>query len=384
MITVLSACGGGSGGGFGPGGQKSRGELVSVTTVSGRSKSEISLLSKYGVDAYKLVYASVDAEGNPVELSGLLAVPRKPAEDKSPIFSFQHGTTFLNVDVPSLNDSTSDASILFASFGYIMVLPDYLGYGESVTKLHPYLHAETLASASLDMLRASQEHLQSLGVQTNGQLFLGGYSEGGYATLALQKDIQENHGGEFTITASAPGAGPYDLTSTMQFFMDKDIIEDIQYPSFVIKAYDHTYGLNEISNIYRPQYVDAINSAFFGNQSGGSIKRMLTTVTANLFTASFLQDVRGTQGHVLKDKLAENNLYDWTPTAPTRFFHGQDDELVPYANTVTAVNTMTANGATNISLKNCRVFGMATTHGNCALPYLEDTIDFFRGYAQDL
>ena len=60
------------------------------------------------------------------------------------------------------------------------------------------------------MIRAAQELILEPGlnpdVNWNGQLFITGYSEGGYTTLSAQKLIEEEHPYEFNITASAPNS----------------------------------------------------------------------------------------------------------------------------------------------------------------------------------
>jgi len=84
--------------------------------------------------------------------------------------------------------------------------------------------------------------------------------------------------------------------------------------------------------------------------------------------------------HIIKDKLALNNIYDWKPTAPTRFFHGIDDEIVPYHNAEKALDTMINNGATNVSLGDCSL----TSHVACVAPFIIDTVIFFRKHAHDL
>jgi hypothetical protein len=94
-------------------------------------------------------------------------------------------------------------ALAFGTAGYITALPDYIGYGDSGNHFHPYLHAKTLAAAVVNMLKASKTYCATNNIALSGKLFLAGYSEGGYATMAATKEIQENHAAEFTITASA-------------------------------------------------------------------------------------------------------------------------------------------------------------------------------------
>ena len=41
--------------------------------------------------------------------------------------------------------------------------------------------------------------------------FLTGYSQGGHVTMAAHRELETFHTNEFTVTACAPCAGPYDL-----------------------------------------------------------------------------------------------------------------------------------------------------------------------------
>jgi len=377
---ALTACGGGETNDFTPikeNPAESRGKLLSSQLIATKKAS---FIIPYIVDSYKIIYYTIDVKGNKIKASGLLSIPKKDFGEESPLLSYQHGTIFLNTQAPSNSSTAADSIMTLAGTGYIVSAPDYIGYGESAGQIHPYIHADSLANASIDMLRASKTFLQSRQVRTNGQLFLAGYSEGGYATLAQQKMIQEKHQNEFTVTASAAGAGPFDLTETSKTLANQVTNEKPAYMSFLLKAYDVVYDLDKIDEMYQAEYVNSINTMFDGNHSTGSITDSLTTDTASLFNASFLEILKGSDDHVIKEKLALNNIYDWNPTAPTRFYHGQNDEVVPYSNSLKALNTMRANGASTVSLRRCPL----NTHVQCAVPYVLDTLSFFSDYVSDL
>ena len=80
--------------------------------------------------------------------------------------------------------------------------------------IHPYVHWESEATASIDLIRASREFLMdSLEIWDNNQLFLTGYSQGGHSTMAIHKYIKVNNlQSEFNVVASAPMSGPYALS----------------------------------------------------------------------------------------------------------------------------------------------------------------------------
>ena len=99
--------------------------------------------------------------------------------------------------------------------GYVYVEPDYLGLGDS-SGMHPYQIKEPYGTCVVDLLRAAKQYdLQNDEFMINEQLFLVGYSEGGYATMAAHQIIERDYNDEFIITASLPMAGAYSMSEIM-------------------------------------------------------------------------------------------------------------------------------------------------------------------------
>ena len=57
------------------------------------------------------------------------------------------------------------------------------------------------------------------------------------------------------------------------------------------------------------------------------------------------------ESHPLRIYLEENDLWNWLPQAPMYIFHGEGDELVPFANAQLAYDQFVLNGAENIYLE---------------------------------
>jgi pimeloyl-ACP methyl ester carboxylesterase len=317
----------------------------------------------------------------------MLAIPKKSNNKTSPILSFQHGTRFDNDNRPSNAASKNPISIAnLAGVGYITSAPDYMGYGKSLghSTTPPYIHFQSYVNASIDMLRASKAFLKKNKIAFNKQLFLAGYSEGGYATLALQKGIQEQFKSEFIVTASAAGAGPYDLKETAKFIAKKTNNEKPSFMSYVIKSYNDIYSLNAVDEIYQQQYVKAVNTVFDAKHTGGQINKSLTSNTKKLFKPAFLAALRGETGsHPIVNKIAENNIFDWKPESPTLLFHSKYDEVVPYLNSEHAHDAMQQNNTQNLTFERCGL-SIVGTHVVCALPFIKSAKSFFNNYNPEL
>lgn len=86
----------------------------------------------YAVDAFRLEYLTTDAEGAEVLASGLVGVPVKTAGARSPVLGYQHATLFRDAEAPSNNAVPAELAVVFASLGFVVVAPDYVGYGTSM------------------------------------------------------------------------------------------------------------------------------------------------------------------------------------------------------------------------------------------------------------
>jgi pimeloyl-ACP methyl ester carboxylesterase len=359
---TLQGCGGG-GGGTEPaagntnptGNSVPTTNLVSSTQIASVTKAQaaalfalakVPLIPAYDVKVYKVVYKTSDASGATINASGALVVPQSLAAP-APLLSSQHGTTTLKSAVPSTAPPASlPEALVFGTAGYVTVMPDYIGYGESGDRFHPYLHAKSLAGAVVDLLRAAKTFCATNNIALNGKLFLEGYSEGGYATMAATREIQEKHAAEFAITASAPMAGPYDLSTSLLEIMSSSSYPSPGFVAFAFWAYDRVYALNMLGQVFMPVYGAKLDSLFDGTHDlSTGINPALSTDLATLFQGQFLTDFRGSGTTALKARIQENNLYNWTPAVAIRLIHCKGDDIVAFKNSQTAFASFSSNGA---------------------------------------
>lgn len=303
----------------------------------------------YDGEIYKIEYETLDHLGNATIASGALSIPLN-SSFAFPMISFQHGTVIERTAVAS-EYGFDIISMMLTGSGYIGLQPDYLGLGVSEI-FHPYHVAEPYANSIMDMIRASRQFLEENGIPFNDQLFITGYSEGGYATLAVQKWMELYHMEEFPIVASAPCAGAYDLSGVMaDLFMAETPYDQPFYLPYSVFAYNESYQIYEDINVVLvPEYQDTLFNMFDGNHNAGQINSFMPSVPLNIFQDEFVNDFSDDPDHPLRIKLAENDLYDWVPQTDTRLYHSLEDELVPYENSEVAYNAFIEGGAENVEL----------------------------------
>ena len=358
LVMGLSGCGGGGGN---PGGgllPAARGTVNSVSTVATLTRDQVAAAMgggaspTYGITLYKLNYTTIDPSGSATTASGMLAVPNG-APGALPLLSYQHGTRVARSDVPSRlgNDDLLHVGYPLASGGYIVSMPDYLGLGDS-SGTHPYLYAPSEAAASLDMLRASRSALLTLNVAWSRKLFLSGHSEGGHATMALHRAIEQTASAEFAVTASAPISGPYDLSGTeLPFLLASpgnvgDSINNSALLTYVFLAYNPIYHLfNSLSTVITSPYDTQIPSLLSNAQSGAPFDPTVLPRPSVLLQPSFIAGLQSNPTFPTFVALQQNNVFDWKPLAPVRLIYSKGDTVVSPQNSQVAFDRMTALGA---------------------------------------
>ncbi len=356
-----------------------RGRLLSSTAVGLYSRSELAFIfwmagipitPQYGVELVKLRYETVNPSGGKAIASGLLVLPQG-LTNNLPLVSYQHGTVTRTNDAPSMTtsfDSEVMVAVVMASCGYVTVVADYLGLGES-PPLHPYHHAWTEATACVDMLRAARAYCTNYSRTLNGKLFLAGYSQGGHATMALHRELETYHSDEFTVTASAPMAGAYDLSgTTLDDFLSDRPKPNPYYYAYLLAAYVEVYRLApSLAEILVPPYNTTLPPLLKGNAAGAQINAAMPADPRQMIKPEYMTALQQRADHPFRIALRDNDVYIWKPRAPIRFYHCGGDQDVLIANSHLATNVMAGLGATNVAL----VIPSATyDHRACAMPSL--------------
>lgn len=358
-----------------------RGVIISSSQISRKSAQSIALQMQdnglaasaaHGVVLYKIVYGTIDAHGRPTVASGALAIP-EVVTTPLPLLSYQHGTVVHKEGVAS-SYGFDLSSMMFGGGGYVVAIPDYLGLGES-PGLHPYVHGASLATSVIDMLRAARQFCGQQKVALSGELFLMGYSEGGYATMAAHRAIETDHANEFSVTASAPMAGPYDMSGTMrELFMSNARYANPFYMPYVVLAYNEVYGLAEsLDSIFAAPYAKYLPDLFDGTEEGFDINRDLPPVPKEMLHPEFLRNFQNDSLNPLRRALRQNDMWDWTPRAPMRLYHCTADRQVPFANSRVAYDSFRKRGATQVEL----VPLDNGDHGACGLPSIMEGKEWF-------
>jgi len=335
---------------------------------------------QYTVDLYKVLYNSEHPVHGNIQASGAIAIPQA-TNCNLPLAIYQHGTTFNWDGVPSYLSLEHYLGSMFSTSGYVSLMPDYLGLGDS-PYMHPYSHAQSTANAGRDMIRAFKEMAYELGITWNEEIFITGYSQGGHGAMALFKSLEEDHSDEFTVTACSALSGAYNISGIQEAVMWQDY-DSPKYLPYVIVGYQSVYPelLGDFKNVFKQEF-DGLNNfegntkEFFEILNQYEIPKTPINMIKDEFKEAYMTD----DNHLLKIAMRESDNFDWDAKAPLYLQGCCDDEQVMIGNSKLTYDTMVARGKTNVEFTDyCNEYpGARPLQHNPCIPYcLLQTKQFF-------
>ncbi len=412
MAASLVACGGhGHGSSSSTSGTPTRGQLLAspAKTASyspsdllsqltgdplGKELLQLTFSPTCNVTVYHMQYQTVAGANESVSASAALMIPSGTlgsCQGARPIVMYAHGTNpskaFNMADVANNSEALLMASV-FASQGYIVVAPNYVGYDTSSSPYHPYVNADQQSKDMIDALAAARSALSGVSATDGGKLYVTGYSQGGFVAMATHRAMQA---AGMTVTAAAPMSGPYALAAFADAIFEGEV--NTSGPlnfNLLVTSYQHTYGnvYSMPTDVYEAHYASTADellpsttpvstiysqgelpqNALFNSTPPSPQYAAMTPATTptnlakifaqgfgtnnlvtNAYRLSYLQDATANPdggfptattgvpasapGNALRQDLKSNDLRNWKPSAPVLLCAGDSDPTVFYFNT---------------------------------------------------
>jgi hypothetical protein len=345
---------------------------------SGRSLLAVAGAPKCGITFHYMEYNTVGGQNEATNATGGIMVPTgtdAACSGPRPVLLYSHGTTVekgFNMASPSTSEAGLVAA-MYAAQGWIVVTSNYAGYDASRLSYHPYLNGEQQSNDMIDALRAARKAFPKIGASDSGKLFLSGYSQGGYVSMATHKAMQNNYASEFKVTASGNMSGPYSLVKTFQTVFAGGVnAGGTVFTPMILTSWQKAYGniYTSPSDVYEAAYATGIETLLPGtltfNQlfTTGKLPTKLFASgalvtgdpsldalfaagvgTPNLIKQSWRQSVLGNPAHPAWVAAAKNDLLSWTPTRPVAMCMGAQDPTVFATNTSDMATYIASKGA---------------------------------------
>ncbi len=287
---------------------------------------------------FAVEYWTRDGAGRPQRASGLYAEPgcRQPRA----VVSYQHGSVSRREDVPSaLNTEGLAAAAVFAGGGYLLVAPDYPGLGLS-PGVHPYLQVGPTSRAARDLITAARSLAEARGTPWPEDLLLAGFSQGGHATVALQRALEAEPLPATRLLGVAAGSAPFDLARvSFPYALAGHSRDHSAYLAWLVHGLATAEG-RALGETLREPWASRVPGLLDGAFDEDDLPRD----PRELFTAAFLAAHDAGEETWLHRALAANSTHDFAPRAPLRVYFGSEDETVTPQDAAWAVAAMRSRG----------------------------------------
>ncbi|MFD8757151.1 alpha/beta hydrolase family protein [Kitasatospora sp. NPDC059577] len=341
--------------------QGDRGRLVSAhptTTLATKEDVAAALAGagfdagtvRFGTDAYRLEYRTVDPSGRPITASGLLMLPRGGGRELRTV-SFTHGTTSYRSDAPSTTVTAgfvSSPALTYASAGFAAVAPDYLGLGTGPGP-HPWMDVPSETSASLDMLRAARAFVPSTGRTLGHDVLVTGFSQGASAAMGLARALQDGGDRWFRLRAVAPVSGAYDFRRAELPALLGGSLEpksSVLYSAYLLVAWNRLHHLYDTpGEVFQAPYDSTIEALFDGSHTGPQLFAGTPGTIDALLTPHGFDMLRYPTGRLAEALRVADGTCDWAPRVPVRLYTAEADEQAADANTDACAAALRSHGA---------------------------------------
>ena len=278
---------------------------VFIEGVLGMGGSPLPEGPGHDVTVRQFSYLTQD-RGQLVEATAFVAYPRAAESSGEPLVPLlmTHGTTgFSDGCSPSNNLAWRTLAAFFATHGYVVVAPDFIGLkgmGDPSGSLHPYLGGQATAIASLDAVRA----LGKLPINKRGNLCVAeefvvfGPSQGGHAALWVER-LAPYYAPELTLLGGVAGVPPMDALSHAERGL-RDLVNATDFMVAMLGTLAQWYDLEDrLDEVFVPPLGAEILTALETECNPGDLLPGGLTLASEVFqpamfdaaTAGTLEDI---------------------------------------------------------------------------------------------
>ncbi|MEI6884997.1 MAG: alpha/beta fold hydrolase [Bacteroidota bacterium] len=305
------------------------------------------------IKVVSIVYNTTDPKGNSILASGAIFYPSVDADyERLGTILGVHYTLGANYEVPSQKMAVTEG--LFSLFGYVVVAPDYIGYGASRDKVHPYYDVGSTGQVSADMLLAAKEYFASISRKVAHKVTVMGYSQGGQASLAFLKFVETTplYQDAFIIDQVFAGGGAYDLIKSYDTFVAKNYSSQPVTIPLLILGMNYGDSLDlDLSQMFAEPLLSHYKEWILSKEyTTDEVSDMMKETKLTKIMAPQAFDTNNPNTKKFRRALRNNSLIiygkitNWRPNAKVTLLHATDDTIVPYENTESAYQAFLMSG----------------------------------------
>lgn len=322
-VLLFAACMGSTDSEPGVEGRDGPGELISAEELDAEVDGTV----------WRVRYRSTSVQGEPVEVTGLVARPSSPPPSGGyPVLSWAHGTTGIADGCAPSSEGAGTIPGLQAHLdaGFVVAATDYEGLGGD--GIHPYLVSTSEARSVLDGARAAARLVPEAG----DGLLVAGHSQGGHAALATAT-LAHEWAPELDLLGTVAIAPVADLTLVIPAMFTLPVASG--FGVMVAAGWSAAYPDLDVGDVLGPDGLDLAQRAdedlcageIFAETSAADLGRLITAQPRDI--------------EEWEDKVQENSIDPDDVQGPVLVVQGGEDRIVPAALTERFVEDLCAAGA---------------------------------------
>ena len=314
--------------------------ILSECDTTVKAQIEGFSLGSRDVRLYIYEYPSVNADGQPATVSGIIMAPSDIVDGSVPcdgVIMMNHYTIGSPSQAPSQGGLDIPSGLLANPLkpNYIMVMSDYIGYGSSINHPIAYLCGDTNARNCLDGLLAAQQLLTDAEIPQGKYLFNMGFSQGGTESMYAAKltDMEDKYKG-IRFDKTFAGGGPLDFERIYTDYVDKDVCDDVTDVVLMITSVNENCHLGiDYHDLFKEPTASHAKELFDTKDKGvASRSGIMDLDSLSQVLQPAYMDKNSEQAQALRAKLKEISLAEgWEPDVTKNYYieHSRHDNYVP-------------------------------------------------------
>lgn len=288
--------------------------------------------------AYRILYRSRGEAGEPVAVSGVVAIPGgEDQRRRRGIVTWGHGTTGIGPACAPSRAPTGDFAAInglrgLLANGDVVVATDYQGLGAG--NGHPYLAGVSEAHAMIDAARAAR-HVP--GADAGRRVASWGFSEGGHASL-FTGALARRYAPELDLVGVAAASAPTELSRLLR--ADIGSLAGKVIASYAVWSWGRAYGAPVDAVVRRPAIPGVARIASTCSLNAGD--DLALGVTALGFNSTGLLTKDAVAKPAWQRLIARNSVP--MPRSPVFLAQGAADHIVDVQTTRDYVAHLTRTG----------------------------------------
>ena len=331
-------------------------------------------------------------DGTYVDMSGVLLVPKKTILTDLANFRLMvvtPATYTENSQAPSntfkkisLVTKDKDLNLFYfytlqAKSGYAVLIPDYLGFGDSHGQcVHPYLEVKPMLQSIINLIKATKSTLSANGYRYKKEIVVTGYSQGAFIAASLGRELETNYASTMPVNLLFTGGTPCNLKQITDIVRASSSLKFTYFIPYALWGFQQNgYPSIKIEDVLKEPYASILGDVFNGDNNSVDVNNSFPNKIEDLYTEKFIKDLDTDPNLAYMNKiLDENSLKPWINKCRFVMTHGVSDVSVYYQNAKDFADQQNAAGG------KVTFYSTVGDHIAATIPYYAKASSFYASY----